>query len=125
MSEELENNENEGQEKYFYLEDGRVDYIETPEGTYKFTYVEEDLDFIDGPDGKYEFFYTEEGEVDNVETPGGNLEFYHTRTGKIDSIKTEGGEFIFYYSDDGKMDIEAVGDINDELMDKLMMFGIV
>jgi len=125
MSEELENKENEEQEKITYLENGRIDYIETPDGTYKFNYVEEDLDFIEGPDGKYEFFYTEEGEVDNIETPIGNVEFYYTRTGKIDSIKGEDGEFIFYYSDDGKMDIEAVGDIDDVLMDQLMLFGIV
>ncbi len=118
------------EEKVVKLKDGRIKYIETEEGLYKFNYTDDKiLDHIICPDeGKYEFFYDEDDDqmIDYIETPYGTLNFYYTRTGKTDSIKLESGEeFVFYYDDSGEVQIEVIGEIDEFLEKELGMFGII
>ncbi|HPZ07211.1 MAG TPA: hypothetical protein PL110_03805 [Candidatus Eremiobacteraeota bacterium] len=115
------------EEKRICHPDGRIKYIDTPEGRYKFNYTEDkELDVVLCPDdSKYEFFYGEEGEIDCMETPYGTLNFFYTRSGKLDSINVEGiGEFVFYY-DDNDVQIEIVGEIDEILENELRLFGIL
>lgn len=100
--------------------------VETEFGTYHFMYSDEgDLETIKGPEGIYNFYYTEEFEIDKIDAPNDSYEFFFTQSGKLDSIKGNTGELVFYYNGTEIACVEANGEIDDKLVEKLTLFGLI